>query len=130
MKKLASGGGLVWGAFLVGFCIVGCLQFAMAMEAGESVEAFVDRVVHNSRTVVFSKSYCPYCTRAKEALDKAGYLKTGAVVVELDKHAQGPAIQNYLAKITQQTTVPNVFVNGQHIGGCDKTLAALSKGAL
>ncbi len=41
------------------------------------------------RTAVFSKSYCPYCNRAKEALDKAGYLKTGAVVVELDLHAQG-----------------------------------------
>ena len=42
----------------------------------------------------------------------------------------GPQIQDILQEITGQRTVPNVFVNGQHVGGCDKTIAAFSNGTL
>lgn len=35
--------------------------------------------------------------------------------------ADGPSIQQVLAELTNQRTVPNVFVNGTHIGGCDST---------
>lgn len=34
----------------------------------------------------------------------------------------GAEIQSLLATLTGQRTVPNVFVKGQHIGGCDATL--------
>lgn len=33
----------------------------------------------------------------------------------------GPSIQQVLVELTNQRTVPNVFVNGTHIGGCDAT---------
>lgn len=33
----------------------------------------------------------------------------------------GASIQQVLAELTNQRTVPNVFVNGTHIGGCDAT---------
>lgn len=33
----------------------------------------------------------------------------------------GPSIQQVLAELTNQRTVPNVFINGKHIGGCDAT---------
>lgn len=35
--------------------------------------------------------------------------------------ADGPSIQQVLAELTNQRTVPNVFVNGKHVGGCDAT---------
>jgi glutaredoxin 3 len=35
-----------------------------------------------------------------------------------------------LAEISGQRTVPNVFIAGQHIGGCDATVAANNKGTL
>lgn len=35
---------------------------------------------------------------------------------------------NNSLEITGQKTVPNVFVNGKHIGGCDDTLAAIASG--
>ena len=35
-----------------------------------------------------------------------------------------------LKELTGQRTVPNVFVNGQHIGGCDQTVQAYSNGTL
>lgn len=42
----------------------------------------------------------------------------------------GAAVQEALKDITKQETVPNVFINGDHVGGCDSTLAAFSSGKL
>ena len=42
----------------------------------------------------------------------------------------GADIQDALLQKTGQKTVPNVFVNGQHIGGCDKTIEAHQSGRL
>jgi glutaredoxin 3 len=40
----------------------------------------------------------------------------------------GTEIQSQLLKLTGQRTVPNIFVKGQHLGGCDDTLAAIQSG--
>lgn len=40
-------------------------------------------------------------------------------VVELDTHPLGPLLQTALGKSTGRTTVPNVLINGQSIGGGD-----------
>merc|ERR1719414_378737 len=42
----------------------------------------------------------------------------------LDEMETGPAIQDVLLQKTGQKTVPNVFVGGNHIGGCDDVMAA------
>jgi glutaredoxin len=46
----------------------------------------------------------------------------------LQLQANGSAIQNELLYSYGQRTVPNVFLNGKHIGGCDKTLEAIENG--
>lgn len=51
-------------------------------------------------------------------------------VMELDKENNGSAIQQYLAEKTGQRTVPNIFINEQHIGGCDDLLSAKANGSL
>lgn len=43
--------------------------------------------------------------------------------------SEGSDIQAELANMTGQRTVPNIFVKGKHVGGCDNTLAAISSGA-
>jgi glutaredoxin 3 len=52
------------------------------------------------------------------------------MVVELDELSDGDAIQQELARMTGQRSVPNVFVQGQHIGGNDDTQAAARSGKL
>jgi alkyl hydroperoxide reductase subunit AhpF len=42
----------------------------------------------------------------------------------------GADIQDALLQKTGQKTVPNVFVNGEHVGGCDKTIEAHHSGRL
>lgn len=52
------------------------------------------------------------------------------MIMELDERADGDAIQQGLARLTGQRSVPNVFVNGQHVGGNDDTQAAAQSGEL
>ncbi|CAN0027416.1 unnamed protein product [Ectocarpus sp. 12 AP-2014] len=88
---------------------------------------FVEKEIDSNNVVVFSKSYCPFCTRTKNLFAGLG---VDATVYELDQMDDGEAIQAILGAKTGQTTVPNVFVKGTHVGGNDAVQAANSSGAL
>ena len=47
----------------------------------------VSELVAKNRVMVFSKTYCPYCTKAKQALASVGLTQYG--LLELDGHARG-----------------------------------------
>lgn len=64
--------------------------------------------------VMFSKSYCPFCGEAKNLFRK---MSINYSVYELDLIKDGQQYQDALAELTGQTTVPNIFIGGQHIGG-------------
>lgn len=68
-----------------------------------------------------------YCTKAKAILKEFG---VEFFVMELDREEDGSDIQNYLHQKTGQRTVPNIFINQQHIGGCDSLVAAKANGSL
>jgi glutaredoxin 3 len=74
-------------------------------------------LVADNGIVVFSKTYCPYCTQAKKFLKEQGVWDK-VVVVELDEREDGDQVQNYLHQLTKQRTVPNIFIAQQHVGGC------------
>ncbi|GAB2299122.1 hypothetical protein Dimus_033194 [Dionaea muscipula] len=73
-------------------------------------------IVSAHKVVVFSKSHCPYSTKVKNLLTE---LKVNYKIVELDTESDGSEIQSALLEWTGQRTVPNVFIGGKHIGGCD-----------
>jgi glutaredoxin len=75
--------------------------------------------------VLFSKSYCPYCMRAKHALMGIGITP---VVVELDERPDGREIQVALLQRTGQRTVPSAWMAGKHIGGSDDVAAGVQSG--
>ena len=75
--------------------------------------------------VLFSKSYCPYCKRAKASLKGIGI---APVVVELDERPDGSAIQAALLQKTGQRTVPSAWLRGKHIGGSDDVVAGVAAG--
>ncbi|NXV34798.1 TRXR3 reductase, partial [Rissa tridactyla] len=87
----------------------------------------VRTLIASHRVMIFSKSYCPYCNKVKE-LFRSMHVEYYAL--ELDVTSDGPSIQQVLAELTNQRTVPNVFVNGTHIGGCDSTYQAYQDGSL
>ena len=51
-------------------------------------------------------------------------------LVELDEKPKGSEIQISLAEISGQRTVPNIFIGGQHFGGCSELQAGMSDGSL
>ena len=64
---------------------------------------------------------------AQALFDSLGVAYTS---IELDELEEGPAIQDALLGLTQQRTVPNVFVGGKHLGGNDDTQKAAKSGKL
>ncbi|XP_039039495.1 glutaredoxin-like [Hibiscus syriacus] len=84
-------------------------------------------IVSASPAVVFSKSYCPFCVDVKKLLQQLG---ASFKAIELDKESDGSEIQAALFEWTGQRTVPNVFIAGKHIGGCDTTTAMHKAGKL
>ncbi|VVB16997.1 unnamed protein product [Arabis nemorensis] len=107
------------------FTLVSCISMASSDASPES--EFVKKTISSHQIVIFSKSYCPYCKRAKSVfkeLDQVPY------VVELDEREDGWSIQTALGEIVGRRTVPQVFINGKHIGGSDDTVDAHESGEL
>ena len=87
----------------------------------------LQQAIDESTVVVFSKTTCGFCARTKaifEGLDQE------ATIYELDKLENGFKIQQLLEDLTEQRTVPNVFVKQQHVGGNSETYKLLQSGEL
>ncbi|KAJ1389858.1 Thioredoxin-like superfamily [Sesbania bispinosa] len=103
------------------------LLIGNGVEASNSVSAFVQNAIYSNKITIFSKSYCPYCLRAKRVFAE---LNEKPFVVELDLRDDGYQIQSVLLDLIGRRTVPQVFVNGKHIGGSDDLNAAVQSGQL
>ncbi|CAN0919096.1 GRXC3 [Linum grandiflorum] len=103
------------------------LLFINEAKASNSASAFVQNVIYSNRIVIFSKSYCPYSMRAKKVFSE---LNEKPFVAELHLRDDGSQIQYVLLELVGRRTVPQVFVNGKHIGGSDDLRAAVSSGEL
>lgn len=94
----------------------------------------VQEFIRNNDVVIFSKSYCPYCTKVKKLLNnesnKHGIPQNNLGIMELDQLPQADAIQDTLEAITGARTVPRVFICGKSVGGCDDTYRLHRSGQL
>ncbi|KAH6779480.1 Glutaredoxin family protein [Perilla frutescens var. hirtella] len=103
-------------------------SYSTSVEAKpKSPAAFVKKTISSHSIVIFSKSYCPYCKRAKAVFKE---LQQEPYVVELDERDDGGKIQDALSEIVGRRTVPQVFINGKHLGGSDDTVEAYENGEL
>lgn len=75
-----------------------------------------------SPIVVFSAPGCKYCRRAKQDLAERGHAYADVDVTRDD------ALRRALAGATGSATVPQIFVNGAHLGGSDDLRARLEDG--
>lgn len=75
--------------------------------------------------LIYTKTYCPYCVRAKSLLD---ILEAKYTLINLDE--QPEYMTEMLAKSNGARSVPQIFINGKHIGGCDDMYALHEKGEL
>ncbi|MGF1527548.1 MAG: glutaredoxin 3 [Candidatus Competibacterales bacterium] len=74
---------------------------------------------------MYSKLYCPFCHRAKALLTRKG------VDVEvIDITFNGAKRQEMLQRAEGRFTVPQIFIDGQGVGGCDELMALERVGKL
>lgn len=75
--------------------------------------------------IIYSTTYCPFCSQAKRLLTQKG-LKFTEINIEADEQKQNEMIN----KSGGRRTVPQIFINGQHIGGYDELYALERQGQL
>ncbi|KAG7348379.1 glutathione peroxidase [Nitzschia inconspicua] len=101
----------------------------MSEQLAKAKEAIHKEIVSHKITV-YSKTWCGYCKRTKDLLARDEFKEFDIAIHEIDKTEDGSAIQKALAEITGKTSVPQVFVNGELLGGNDDTQAAYRSGKL
>lgn len=73
---------------------------------------------------IYTKATCPFCHRAKALLQSKG-AQFNEIAIDND-----PKKREEMIERSGRTTVPQIFINGQHIGGCDDLHALDAKGGL
>ena len=74
---------------------------------------------------IYTRSWCPYCTEAKSLLNQKG-----AAFTEIDIERNPGAREEMIQKAGGRTSVPQIFIGGRHVGGCDDLYALEDKGQL
>jgi glutaredoxin 3 len=78
-----------------------------------------------AKVEIYAKAFCGYCFRAKRLLDSKG--------IEYDEREVvfgGPEKQEMIERSGGRTTVPQIFIDGRHIGGCAELFELESQGKL
>lgn len=78
-----------------------------------------------AKVEIYTKAYCPYCTRAMRLLASKGVQPE-----EIDITMGGPRRAEMLGRANGRTTVPQVFIDGRHVGGSDDLAALDARGRL
>jgi len=70
--------------------------------------------------IIYTKDYCPYCVKAKNLLKRKGQ---EANIREIDITRDEALQKEMTQKSGGRKTVPQIFINGTHVGGCDDLYA-------
>jgi len=74
---------------------------------------------------LYTTMWCPYCARAKALLEKKGVAYTEIDIMD-EPNRRGEMVQ----RAGGRTSVPQIFIDGEHIGGSDDLVALDRSGGL
>lgn len=78
-----------------------------------------------ARVEIYVKKTCPYCYRAQRLLEEKG-VAFETYVLEWGS----PLREEMIQRSGGRSTVPQIFIDGRHIGGCDDLYALERQGKL
>lgn len=135
--------------------IKACTSAFVNMPISTRGKEFVDVTLQNNKVVVWSKTYCPYCIKAKKALRRflrdskvdlipvattnyvlrhlSFFFPLQMMIIELDEDdlpERSSDIQEYVSSFSGIRTVPQVFINGRFIGDGTTTERLANTGKL
>jgi glutaredoxin 3 len=74
-----------------------------------------------NKVVMYCTEVCPYCVRAEQLLKRKGVTAIEKIRIDLQ-----PEMRDIMIGKTGRRTVPQIFINGEHVGGYDD-MAALDR---
>lgn len=74
---------------------------------------------------IYTQPWCPYCARAMNL-----FTRKGVAFREIDAPHGSAAREEAILRSGGRTSVPQIFIDGRHIGGCDDLMALDAKGGL
>jgi len=74
---------------------------------------------------IYTKAFCPYCSRAKALLEAKGVQYR-----EISVDFGGELREQMIQRASGRTTVPQIFIREHHVGGCDDLFALDRAGRL
>ena len=78
-----------------------------------------------AKVEIYTKAFCSYCVRAKQLLDSKG-----VDYEEFDLTFGGAKRAEMVQRANGRTTVPQIFIDGEHVGGSDDLAALERRGEL
>jgi len=77
-----------------------------------------------AQVTIYTKSYCPFCSRALALLKQKG------VAIDQIEASSDMAKRQEMIQKSGRSTYPQIFVGDHHIGGCDDLMALDRNGGL
>ncbi len=78
-----------------------------------------------AEVVLYTTMWCPYCSRARALLDKKGVAYTDIDIMEHPEKRE-----EMIKRAGGRTSVPQIFIDGEHVGGSDELVALDRAGGL
>jgi glutaredoxin 3 len=78
-----------------------------------------------AKVLMYLTAACPYCQAAQRLLGSKGVTDVELVRVDLE-----PARRTEMIQRARRSTVPQIWIDGRHVGGCDELYALERDGAL
>jgi glutaredoxin 3 len=78
-----------------------------------------------SAVTIYTRAFCPFCTRAVSLLKKKG-----VDFNEIDAGMDPDKKQEMIQRSNGGRTFPQIFIGDEHIGGCDEMMALERSGKL
>ncbi|WP_347718605.1 glutaredoxin 3 [Sphingomonas sp.] len=78
-----------------------------------------------AKVEIYLKTTCSFCARARQLLDGKGVAHEDYIV-----DMGGPKKAEMVQRAGGRTTVPQIFIDGKHVGGCDELMALDRQGKL
>jgi glutaredoxin 3 len=78
-----------------------------------------------AKVVMYTTAVCPYCIRAEKLLNKNGVSEIEKIRVDLE-----PELRVAMMEKTGRRTVPQIYINGEHVGGYEDLAELKHKGKL
>jgi len=105
---------------------------APTVELDPEAERFVAETVANEPVVMFALEWCEFCWSVRKLFTELGiaYRSVDLDSVEYQAGDRGVKIRAVLAEHTGAPTIPQIFIGGEHIGGCTDLFDAYRAGMM